>query len=567
MKNTLRLTASLLLTVLLLPLSSLAQDGRLIWSDRPEGNNDLNLVWESGLAETERPGQPAWANITSAGPNELPENIIHIKNVLADVDLDADGNREVVVPVFWDDAGTNRRSVFIFENTGDDQYDAVWSFDFDGVADQFVTVDQGDLDGDGALELLVIHIRAAGDNDEGPELYVFENQGDNDFGEAPAVTWDLNNSARDVVRLVKAADLDGDGKEEVVLPTFMTQPGLIIASVSDFAVPVWTIEYTDARSAAVDIAAAAIADADSDGNLEAWLTDGATDEVLVVEGAGADTYAASSAVVSIAGKSVSVHGMDAGDVNEDGQQEVYIANLQGAVWVAQSSDVATLVTEDIALIEDTEEQWLEASLGSLDGLRQSFVIAASNASKAEAYQYTGGAGGDVTSPDSWTRTEIVEEDDFTGVISGGMRVYGLDTAADLDGDGKAEVIFSRGSTRGGANAPALFILETESDFTPVAVEEVELPNGFKLHQNYPNPFNPETNIAFTLIRAGTVNLSIYNLLGQRVATLVRGYQAPQTYTVRWNGTDNSGARVPSGLYLYRLEVDGIARQKTMLLIK
>ncbi|MCH8961227.1 MAG: hypothetical protein IH820_07845 [Bacteroidetes bacterium] len=64
-----------------------------------------------------------------------------------------------------------------------------------------------------------------------------------------------------------------------------------------------------------------------------------------------------------------------------------------------------------------------------------------------------------------------------------------------------------------------------------------------------------------------MNLSIYNVLGQRVTTLVSGLQAPQSYTVRWNGRDDSGSLVPSGLYLYRLEADGIAQQKTMLLIK
>ena len=499
----------------------------------------------------------------------LPAQIIQIKNIKADVDLDQDGMREFMVPVLWDDGGTNRRSIFVFENTGDDTYEAVWSFQFPGVADQFVTVDVSDLDGDGTLEILAVNVRAEGDDDAGPNLYIFENQGDNDYGTEPTVTWDLGSATRDVVRVAKAGDFDGDGQQEVVLTSFLTQPAIVVASVSDFAVPVWTSEFVnnDIGGSAPDIAAIGVGDMDNDGNLEIVMTEGATEQLVVLEGAGADTYDQVLVPIPLAGKTVSVHGIDLADANGDGRQEAYIANLQGAVWVVSTDDVSTLTSADIYLIEDTGEQWLEASTGDLGGGSLSFVIAASNASTAESYQYTGGPGGDVTLPDSYSRTQLLDVDDFVNVVPGGLRVYGLDVAGDMDGDGKPEVLFTRGSTRGGADAPAIFVVELETDFTPVAVEEVELPGGFVLHQNYPNPFNPETNIAFTLVRPATVNLSIYNVLGQRVTTLVSGLQAPQSYTVRWNGRDDSGSLVPSGLYLYRLEADGIAQQKTMLLIK
>ena len=499
----------------------------------------------------------------------LPAQIIQIKNIKADVDLDQDGMREFMVPVLWDDGGTNRRSIFVFENTGDDTYEAVWSFQFPGVADQFVTVDVSDLDGDGTLEILAVNVRAPGDDDAGPNLYIFENQGDNDYGTEPTVTWDLGSATRDVVRVAKAGDFDGDGQQEVVLTSFLTQPAIVVASVSDFAVPVWTSEFVnnDIGGSAPDIAAIGVGDMDNDGNLEIVMTEGATEQLVVLEGAGADTYDQVLVPIPLAGKTVSVHGIDLADANGDGQDEAYIANLQGAVWVVSTDDVSTLTSADIYLIANTGEQWLEASTGDLGGGSLSFVIAASNASTAESYQYTGGPGGDVTLPDSYSRTQLLDVDDFVNVVPGGLRVYGLDVAGDMDGDGKPEVLFTRGSTRGGADAPAIFVMELETDFTPVAVEEVEFPEGFALFQNYPNPFNPETNIAFTLVRPATVNLSIYNVLGQRVTTLVSGLQAPQSYTVRWNGRDDSGSLVPSGLYLYRLEADGIAQQKTMLLIK
>ena len=75
------------------------------------------------------------------------------------------------------------------------------------------------------------------------------------------------------------------------------------------------------------------------------------------------------------------------------------------------------------------------------------------------------------------------------------------------------------------------------------------PASCALHQNYPNPFNPSTVIRYDLSRAGTVRLTVYNLLGEEVALLALGAQAAGTYSVRFNAAD-----LPTGAYLYRLEV-------------
>ncbi|MFB3052088.1 MAG: FG-GAP repeat domain-containing protein, partial [Acidimicrobiia bacterium] len=409
-------------------MTSFAQEGKLIWSDRQGEDTEAQLIWNN--QPTKQAKKPGFASVIGSAVAELPAQIIQIKNIKADVDLDQDGMREFMVPVLWDDGGTNRRSIFVFENTGDDTYEAVWSFQFPGVADQFGTVDVSDLDGDGTLEILAVNVRVPGDDDAGPNLYIFENQGDNDYGTEPTVTWDLGSATRDVVRVAKAGDFDGDGQQEVVLTSFLTQPAIVVASVSDFAVPVWTTEFVnnDIGGSAPDIAAIGVGDMDNDGNLEIVMTEGATEQLVVLEGAGADTYDQVLVPIPLAGKTVSVHGIDLADANGDGRQEAYIANLQGAVWVVSTDDVSTLTSADIYLIEDTEEQWLEASTGDLGGGSLSFVIAASNASTVESYQYTGGPGGDVTLPDSYSRTQLLDVDDFVNVVPGGLRVYGLDVA-------------------------------------------------------------------------------------------------------------------------------------------
>ena len=510
-------------------------------------------------------------NFDTIPTTALPDSIIQIKNVRADTDLDQDGKKEFIVPVFHVVDGVNRRSLFVFENSGNDSYDAVWSFTFAGEATQFVTADVSDLDGDGNLEILAVHI--PGGTADASVLFAFEHTGtDNDFGTAPAVEWNLDTpGVLDLVRVAKAADLDNDGKQEVVLITFTTNPSLVIASVSDFTFPVWTTEVSDNLGTTnPDNAALGIGDMDNDGTPEVVMIEGRTDTLVIVEATGADTYNLNFVAMpaTVLGTTVSVHGIDVGDVNGDGRDEAYMASLLGAVWVvATSGDASAISTSDIHLIDDSPEQWLEASLGNLGLGGTDFVIAASNASKAVDIRYVGGPFGDVTMAGNYQSVTVVDSSDVAQLVPGGIRVYGLDLANDMDGDGLPEIVFSRGNTRGGFNAPAVFILE--GNLFPVTSVEDELsniPDDFELLQNYPNPFNPGTAIVYRVAQSGDVNLDIYNVLGQKVRTLVNGFREANTYSVQWDGKNDKGLQVPSGLYIYRLDIQGFSETKRMLLL-
>lgn len=90
---------------------------------------------------------------------------------------------------------------------------------------------------------------------------------------------------------------------------------------------------------------------------------------------------------------------------------------------------------------------------------------------------------------------------------------------------------------------------------------------YELAQNYPNPFNPATTIRFSLLEAGEVWLSIFNLQGQEVRTLVARQMTPGEYAVEWNGRDNSGQIVPSGIYLYKLRINGFEQTRRMSFVK
>jgi len=98
-------------------------------------------------------------------------------------------------------------------------------------------------------------------------------------------------------------------------------------------------------------------------------------------------------------------------------------------------------------------------------------------------------------------------------------------------------------------------------------EPAPRPGGFALHQNFPNQFNPATVIAYDLPSAADVNLSIYDLLGRHVATLVDSRRPAGHHRVVWQTADPSGTRLPSGVYLYRLVADDRRITRKMLLLK
>ncbi len=102
------------------------------------------------------------------------------------------------------------------------------------------------------------------------------------------------------------------------------------------------------------------------------------------------------------------------------------------------------------------------------------------------------------------------------------------------------------------------------------VEEVDgpnLPTSYSLSQNVPNPFNPNTTIEFALPRTSEVNLDVFNLLGQKVRTLVNDQLRAGFQRVEWDGKDDNGAEVASGVYLYRIKAGTFVESKKMMLLK
>jgi len=155
------------------------------------------------------------------------------------------------------------------------------------------------------------------------------------------------------------------------------------------------------------------------------------------------------------------------------------------------------------------------------------------------------------------------------IIEGGYlrnsAVYGDDvTTEDIDGLKAGEKISFAydGDT-----------LASHVQFNPMSFHDVSLdydtflPTTFALYQNHPNPFNPITTIRYDLPEDGPVSIIIYDLMGREIKTLVKQVSAPGRYSVNWNGTNQWGKQIASGMYFYRMETPGYQSVKKLIFLK
>jgi hypothetical protein len=98
-------------------------------------------------------------------------------------------------------------------------------------------------------------------------------------------------------------------------------------------------------------------------------------------------------------------------------------------------------------------------------------------------------------------------------------------------------------------------------------EENDIPMSYELSQNYPNPFNPSTTIKYAIPQQSLVKIKVYDILGREVKTLVNVERSPGIYSVQWNGDNNYGSKVASGIYIYRVVAGTFIQVKKMILLK
>jgi hypothetical protein len=163
-----------------------------------------------------------------------------------------------------------------------------------------------------------------------------------------------------------------------------------------------------------------------------------------------------------------------------------------------------------------------------------------------------------TLPDDWQMTYHVEGSELrvgmagvTPLPSGELAMVTLKV---LDPGGRVTL---RGT--------GLLNEQTPQELTELTIGRAPMTYG--LAQNYPNPFNPMTQIRYQLPKASKVQLTIYDAFGQKIRTLVNDHQHAGFYTILWDGRNDAGLQVASGIYVYRVQAEGFTETKKMVLIK
>lgn len=106
-----------------------------------------------------------------------------------------------------------------------------------------------------------------------------------------------------------------------------------------------------------------------------------------------------------------------------------------------------------------------------------------------------------------------------------------------------------------------------TDIKDIHDRQNELPGIFQCLQNYPNPFNPVTTIEYTLPKTTEVKIQIYDNLGRIVKSLFQGYQQQGRHQIQWDGKNDQGQQLPSGIYYYQITADEFKEVHKMLLLK
>ena len=553
----------------------------IVGSSALEGQvRNFSLVWDGGIG----------------GAGTDPPNLVRAWGMLGTTtDIDQDGNKEFI------SYDATLRRIIVWETTGDNTYEVVWHMDKDDAQGQSTlngserSVMITDLDADGLLELVQIWDSFDPDSTDGfnaLELWEHDPTSGEFLPQTPTLTYDPPRMNTQLIRLEfmsVATDVDGDGIVELIL-THRGGKNIRLSIISlpgkDFASPDWIVEYVDSTVTGGDstrfgmkVHSMSVGDLEGDGNMDMLVQiDGDDQPIIVYTATAANTY------TSVLFDDTQYHADYRGsagrlimtDINGNGTNEVYLGSRGGAIFVVSGiTDVATAfdaakfsLIADIPAFEGRPTERVELRgglLGDADNNgKNSFYVTARNPYEGVYdIEWIGATGGDVTDPDNYLVFNLFREDTSDAITVGFVSM----AIGDLDGDGvdHLDIVFTTGNGNQGVK-PGIYLIEHDAT-TGIASSGSLVPESFSLYQNHPNPFNPETRIVYDMHEAGDVRLVIYNVLGQEVRTLFNGRKSIGRHETVWDGNDQNGRSMMSGVYFYALKSAGFKAVKKMVLMK
>ncbi len=513
--------------------------------------------------------------------------------VHAGFDLDKDGNQEFIVladnsdpngptGAGWEDG----HSIFVYEwNPTSSQYELMWSWADTSLKTggaSFPTMAVTDLDGDGNQEITLGMPSGSGwpAPDVSPTvIYVFE-FGDEGLPTEPTATWTAETGPGSNTRpsAMAAADIDGDGQEEVAVAFRKfsdagTNDALMIFSLDGEFMGDFTqfkIEMIDTTGDWGSVYSADITDLDNDGNLEAYFS---TDYHTIYEATGPDSYKLYYEEKPKYGP-WTIQATAQWDIDGDGTNELVFGKTNGSLCILHGiKDLANIDSTNEALIKEVEPGGCRGlTVGDYDGDGKTDIFMGGNyAGSVWRIKYKGG---DITDSASYSFEKVFQDT----TPSGGARVYSVSFAGDYfstkEGGSKVNDMNKNGQPElliayeDGDSLQNWIVMLEGNGVTGIELNPGEqILNTYTLKQNYPNPFNPTTAISFVIPKAEHISLKIYNMLGQEIKTLVDDDLNPGSYSKVWDGTNNLGQNVPSGVYIYTLQAGQHKLSKKMTLIR
>jgi hypothetical protein len=542
--------------------------------------------------------------------------------VAHDPDLDGDGKPEILVTDY-----SNGGRIFVYEVVGDDQIEFVWaskilSDSSSGGGSTPRSVITGDFDNNGKQEIIFTVGYFTSDS-ANRGIYFYEYTGnDNDYGSEPIykMTYEsidpgfADASVGRQENGLMVRDIDGDGRNEFLFPsrTFSAPElaNLYIMQVTSgsFADGNAVIEneytYTDMANAlppddgyvpyGTDIG-----DVDNNGTDEiivgGWVNYSTGVGLGFIQINGPDSYTPGN-TIQITDQATCCVKYKPLFTKVNDAPVIYVSiSPPSATWVVEGIVSYLFVSPtNVHKIHSGDVFWSAWDLGDQDHPTND------PGDGIDLYAYGGGGNrlndiefdetGSVTDSNSYSVTEMYDLAAVYDTIGGLFNDVYTYPGMDIDNDGLRDIVVSykgwaEDSLAGvslAKNGFHIFLFEWGDSTQSVDLDSIVThPTGFKmkalsiitpgdyiLDQNYPNPFNPTTNIKFTLPISKNISLKIYNTLGQEVRTLINDTKYPPGgHIAQWDGKDNNGNNVASGVYVYTLIFGNFSKSNKMTLIR